>query len=255
MIYQARFPSPPLGNFVEQLWLFRGRVGTPHERERLLPAGTMEIVFDLGAPTDNALLVGIHSGFHVIDTSVDTAVLGVHFKPGGAFPFLGIPSRELHGQCIPLEILWGRNSELLRERLLAAADDGARFSLMEQALLARLRGPLQHHRAVDFALIALRDGRTPIRALADRIGISQTRLIQLFDAEVGLTPKKFARVRRFQRALRMVHSLQEVDWSDVALSCGYFDQAHLSNEFRTFSGYSPTAYLERRTPHLNHLPA
>jgi AraC-like DNA-binding protein len=253
--YQARFPAPPLGDFVEQLWLFRGRTSPPNQRERLLPIGTMELVFDLGAPRDNGLLVGVHSTFHLMDTSVESAVIGVHFKPGGAFPFLGMPSRELHGQCAPLDSLWGAEAELLREQLLSAPDDGSRFTILEQALLARLRGPLQHHRAVHFAMVALRNGRAPIRPLAARIGISQTRLIQLFDAEVGLTPKMYSRVRRFQHVLRAIQPLQNVDWSEISLAGGYYDQSHLSNDFREFAGYSPGEYLLRRTPHLNHLPA
>ena len=78
--------------------------------------------------------------------------------------------------------------------------------------------------------------------------------LQLFTEEVGLTPKLFCRVRRFQEVLRLVAGPARVEWANVALACGYYDQAHFIHDFRAFCGLSPTAYLARRTEHLNHVP-
>lgn len=75
-----------------------------------------------------------------------------------------------------------------------------------------------------------------------------------FARGVGMTPKLFCRVWRFQRVLRAVHHRDAVDWTEVALACGYFDQPHLIHDFREFSGLSPTEYLAARTEHLNHVP-
>jgi AraC-like DNA-binding protein len=71
---------------------------------------------------------------------------------------------------------------------------------------------------------------------------------------VGLAPKVFCRVRRFQRVLRMLHKTTQVDWADVALECGYYDQAHFIHDFQSFCGLTPSAYLAAATPHLNHVP-
>ena len=71
---------------------------------------------------------------------------------------------------------------------------------------------------------------------------------------MGLTPKSFSRVQRFQRVLRKVHRLPSIDWADVALECGYYDQAHFIHDFQSFSGFTPTVYAARATEHLNHVP-
>ena len=91
-------------------------------------------------------------------------------------------------------------------------------------------------------------------SLSSEIGLSQRRFIQLFQEQIGLTPKAFYRVRQFQRILQRVHGVQEIDWSQIALECGYYDQAHFIHDFREFSGMTPTRYVACATEHLNHVP-
>ena len=95
---------------------------------------------------------------------------------------------------------------------------------------------------------------TTIAWMTEQIGLSPRRFIQLFRQQVGLTPKSFCRVRRFQQALTTVHGTKQVDWTQVALDCGYYDQAHFIHDFQSFSGMTPSAYLAAATPHLNHVP-
>ncbi|MEN3338317.1 MAG: hypothetical protein V7647_1993 [Acidobacteriota bacterium] len=90
--------------------------------------------------------------------------------------------------------------------------------------------------------------------MTSAVGLSERRFIDRFRTEVGLTPKLFCRVRRFQEVVRRVHRARAVNWSSVALSCGYFDQAHFINDFQAFSGLSPTTYLARKGDHQNHVP-
>src|SRR5450432_3158480 len=203
-----------------------------------------------------ATLVGPHSDFFVIDTAEQRNVMGVHFKPGGAFPFLPLPVDELHGLHISLEDVWGRWASELRERLLEATSLADRFRILEEALLARIWRPLERHRAVAFALGQWGGGpktRT-VGDVTEETGLSARRFIEVFRRQVGLTPKLFCRVRRFQEVVQRVPMGQRVDWADVALSCGYFDQAHFIHDFRAFSGLSPTSYAELKTGHTNHVP-
>ena len=93
-----------------------------------------------------------------------------------------------------------------------------------------------------------------ISGVIDRIGLSQRRFIELFRDQIGLTPKAFCRVRRFQRVLESVHRKPAVDWAQVALDGGYYDQAHFIHDFQNFSGMTPAMYLARATEHLNHVP-
>jgi AraC-like DNA-binding protein len=93
-----------------------------------------------------------------------------------------------------------------------------------------------------------------IAAVTGQIGLSARRFIQLFSQEVGLAPKLFCRVRRFQEVVKTVHAGREMDWTQIALDCGYFDQAHFIHDFKAFSGLSPSAYLAQMTEHRNHVP-
>jgi len=115
---------------------------------------------------------------------------------------------------------------------------------------------LARHPAVAAALKELQcvpQTRT-LSDLVEHIGLSPRRFIQVFRAEVGLTPKLFCRIQRFQEVVRRIGRGQPVDWLDVALACGYFDQAHFIHDFRAFSGLTPTTYLAQGSEHLNHVP-
>jgi AraC-like DNA-binding protein len=90
--------------------------------------------------------------------------------------------------------------------------------------------------------------------VSGEIGLSPRRFIEVFKQQVGLTPKLFCRVRRFQRVLRRIYRREEVEWADLALSCGYFDQAHFIHDFKAFSGINPTAYVAAGGRHQNHVP-
>jgi AraC-like DNA-binding protein len=259
------FPAPPLSDFVDQLWYYEG-YAQPHAKERLLPDGSMELVFNLkedqmrvyensGEPLAfrGSLLVGAHSKFFVIDTAEQATVVGVHFKPGGAFPFFKLPVGELQDEHVGLDTLWGSKAADLRDRLLEAPTPDAKFGILEQALLEQAAKPLVRHPAVAFALRQFRVTQN-VSGVTGQIGLSARRFIDVFNNQVGLTPKLFCRVRRFQEVLRHLGKNTQVDWTRVALDCGYFDQPHFIHDFRAFSGINPTTYLAHRTEHLNHVP-
>jgi len=270
MRFHYYIPAPPLSDFVAMLWLYED-YHQPHKKERLLPDGSMELVINLNEdrvrvydPLDTershtlhgSVVVGAHSEFFVIDTAQQHSVLGAHFKPGGAFPFFDPPARELQNTLLSLEDLWGGFADRLRERVLESGTPQGMFRVLEQELLARGGLRLERHPAVTFALREFH-GLPHTRTIADvtgRIGLSAKRFIDVFSDEVGLTPKLFCRVRRFQRVLRQVGKGWPVEWAAVAADCGYFDQAHFIRDFRAFSGLNPTTYVAQRTEHLNHVP-
>jgi AraC-like DNA-binding protein len=271
MFLRTYIPGPPLDECIERFWFCSD---TPsHPRERILPSGTVELVINLSddeiriydpAYPDRArrypgaVVSGPYSNFFLIDPLVHASIIGVHFRPGRAVPVLGVPASELADAHVDLESLWGRTVAELRERLCTAATPAKRFAVLEEVFLRRLRRPSQRHGAIRVALDALEqaDAAVKVRDLARRVGLSQRRLIQLFTAEVGLTPKLYSRVRRFQRARELVRQATEPDWAAVAAACGFFDQSHLIRDFSEFSGLSPVAYLKQRTQHvlLNHVP-
>jgi AraC-like DNA-binding protein len=271
MLYRSYRPAPPLSDFVDRFWFCSD--APLHPKERILPSGTIELVINLREDEfriddpvhperckrfSGAMVSGTYSGFFVIDPAQHASILGVHFKPGGAFPFLGLPAGELADAHVDLETLWGRRAIELRGRLCAAATSAERFRLLEGALAAHPVRPLKHHSAVPTALDAFRqtDEKARVREVARRVGLSQRRFIQVFTAEVGLTPKLFHRVQRFQRVRALVRKTAAPNWAQLAAACGYFDQSHLIHDFRAFSGLSPTDYLRQQSEQVlpNHVP-
>jgi transcriptional regulator GlxA family with amidase domain len=190
-----------------------------------------------------AVVSGAHGrGFTPVE---ETSIIGVHFKPGGAFPFLGLPAGDLADTHVDLETIWGSLSRRLRERLCELKTSAERFQLLQQALLSRLCDGVEKHYAVSAALEMFRNnqGGPIVREAAKYLGLSQRRFIEVFKAEVGMTPKLFSRIQRFQQTRTFIQQNPSPDWATLALDRGYFDQSHLIREFLEFSGRSPTVYL------------
>lgn len=258
-------PSPPLSRYVDTLWYWEGIPAT-HRLERLMPDGAQNLVINLhrdclkAYEPENparfriqrgAIFTGARSGFEVIDAECQQRIVGVHFRPGGGWPFLGMPADSLGCYEVELADLPGGLHRNLREQLLEAVEPSAIVRRLEAHLLSLLR--IESHSAVRHAIDRL--SRVPdVAAVAAETGYSMRRFIRLFRREVGLTPKTFARVRRFQRVVRLLHGRQDVNWVDVALHCGYYDQAHFIHDFRNFSGFTPGTFLATPREHLNHVP-
>lgn len=271
MLNLTHIPAPPLSEFVRFLWLYEGYT-QPHAKERALPTGEMQMVINLEEDRSciydredpdrcqtfsGSLVAGAHSEYLVIGTAMQSFIMGAAFKAGGAFPFLRIPAGELNNTTVSLDALWGRAAAVdLRDQLLEARTHQARFEILERALLSELRRGFDRHGAVQFALrqFVAAPHMTTIASVTDQIGLSPKKFIQIFRDETGFTPKVFCRIRRFQRALERIENCKSVEWANVALDCGYFDQAHFNHDFRAFSGINPSAYLAHRTPHRNHVP-
>jgi AraC-like DNA-binding protein len=186
----------------------------------------------------------------LIDSKQRASMVGVHFRPGGAFPFLGISPSEIVDAHVQLEDLWGCSGRNLREQLLEARSPSERIRLVEAALLGRLRRARAGHPGARAALAAFRAGGNAVRVadVATLVGLSRRRFIDVFEREVGLTPKLYVRLQRFHCVKQRIAALGEpASWATFALDCGYFDQSHMLRDFVEFSGTSPAGYLRNRT--------
>lgn len=256
MIAVNHKPAAPLADFIDCIWYWDG-YRQPHPKERLLPDGSSTIVFQLDeefASSDPDVFVGARATSFVVETRHMVTTFGIQFKPGGAFAFLGFPARELSEQNVPLDLVFGRGARSLRDRLLEQPSPNLKTAAAEKWLLERLAR--RRHPAVEYALRGLDSNLAvnSVGAVLDRIGYSHRHFLDKFTAEVGLTPKRYARVRRFHRVLRSLTTIREVDWVDLALRYGYYDQSHFVHDFKEFTSLTPEAYLRCRTPHLNHVP-
>jgi AraC-like DNA-binding protein len=258
MRYLARQPSPPLSEMVECVWSLRD--APAHARERIVPSGTIELVINLhddefriygAAGTERRFRGAIASGCYTrafeIDTRAHAEVLGVHFKPGGAARLLGLPPGLLADTHVGLDDLWGHGATELRERLCASSTFGQRLELVEQALMARLADRPHRRPAVSAGLAELDRPAVAVGHVAGMLGLSRRRFIEVFTEDVGMTPKRYSIVRRFQRALALAIRRPSGAWAQIALECGYCDQAHLCRDWAELTGLSPAALLALRS--------
>jgi AraC-like DNA-binding protein len=267
MLHRFSSPTPPLSSCVAAFWQHQSE---PQARSRVLPTGTAQLVIDLSGAglrvpdpahpgrshgTCSAVLHGADSVPFPLETDHPLLLFGVDFQPGGAYPFFAPSANELQNAHIPLDALWSaRLVAELSERLAERHTMEERAHILERTLVHQLVRPLEHHGAVALALRAFSfppqrdDEPQPVRIaqVAEAAGLSRRRLTRLFGEEVGLTPKEYARVRRFCHLLRRIHERRRVNWAWLAVECGYYDQAHLINEFRTFAGVCPSVYLRTR---------
>lgn len=254
--FEYRRPAGPLSELVDVLWYWSG-YSQPRARERLLPMPTVELVIQLQSPkASDSGLSGPRSEPLIIERHDTDKFLGVHFKAGGAFPFLGCAFGELHNTGVTLVELWGeKRARRLLDLLNEAETVELKFQILERWLTWIANRPLQHHPAVSFALKEFQKdpGLFTSAKLACETNLSQRRFIELFRDEVGMTPKRFCRVQRFHTVIKTIEHQCAVDWVDVALAHGYSDQSHFNHEFREFSGLRPGEYLGLRTGHLSHV--
>jgi AraC-like DNA-binding protein len=276
MFHCLHTPSAPLSQFAQCFWYWEG-APEGHTKERLMPTGEASVIFNLREEPiriynwknldhwqsyGQAVFGGARSEPFVIDTLQQERVFGIQFRAGGSFPFFPMPASEVTNCDVPLDSVWGSAAAAIRAQLLEAKNIPAMFAIAEDAMTRQLCRPLELHPAVSFA--ALRFGRNPhtttVASVLDAIGLSHRRFSQLFQDQTGLTPKAFCRVRRFQRVLRSIHAKREPEWARIALDCGYYDQAHFIHDFQSFSGFTPTGYVERfieydkAIAHINHVP-
>lgn len=244
MMHRTYVPSRSVAEFVGLVWYHEG-FDLPHGRELHFPTGTVELVLNLG--TGAAVLCGPFSVAAVVETAQRSCLLGIQFRPGGAFGFLAPPMQELRNLRVPLDDVWREGATELRERVLAAPGVDARFAAVERFLSARIACAKRPHPAVAFAVerLARAGPERAVAATVERTGLSQQHLIRLFSRQVGLTPKLFHRLMRFHRALDVANRLETDGWAGAAVRCGYFDQAHLIRDFRQFTGLTPAVWHAR----------
>jgi AraC-like DNA-binding protein len=255
-MYVTAAPRGPLSGLVESIWVYEGEAPA-HTRDRRLPTGSVDLV--VGLRDDSTVVVsGPFTHAFVLDTAEQRDTLGVAFKVGGAGALLGLPLDELSNLHVPLAELWRSDAAELRERVLDAPTAEAKLEAAQRVLSARLARVMRPpHPATGRA--ARRIDAVPegcrIAELSETFGLSQRRFEQIFRADIGMTPKAYQRLQRFRRALARIEDAAGVGWAAFARDCGYYDQAHLINDFRAHSGLTPPEYLASRAgAFVNHVP-
>jgi AraC-like DNA-binding protein len=213
------------------------------ERLRLVDAGGRDELH-------TSFTAGLSDGPTFTEHGGNQHGLQVDLTPPAARALLGVPLRELTNRVVALENVLGPSAHRLRDRLREEPSWEARFELLDRELGRRLEAARRVPSAVVSAWARLRDsyGKAEIGGLADDLGYSRRRLSARFAEELGLPPKTFARVLRFERAAAQLGRDDGARFAQIAQDCGYYDQAHLNRDFREFAGTSPSSYVGRLLP-------
>ncbi|MET7399114.1 helix-turn-helix domain-containing protein [Dactylosporangium sp. NPDC005572] len=267
MEYVSRVPRPPLDGLIDDLYYLAGT--PPYARLTLPPSPAALLIVNLGAPFHIRGGTDIETAEYadgcVITTPtrawdfgypLPTRSVGVHFKPWGLAPFLPMPAAELCDRPVTVEQVWGRLATAeLRDRLATADGPDEMLTLLEAELMRRLcETPglaLVRHTS---GVIAATNGAVPVGDLSEAAGVSTTHLAQRFKDLIGVTPKRLARSHRFAATVLAINPAEPIDWGELAVGAGYFDQAHFGHEFREFTGLTPTRYIEVRRRFLREHP-
>ena len=257
MLHTAFEPAARLASFVQSLWI-QEEPATPDgecvEPTVLLPVGHAALVAEYGDPFEELapdgavrrlpplLLAGPFTRPVRVRALGRTGLVIVPFVPWGAGALFG-PQAECAEHFVELDALVpARDARRLHEELHEAHDPRGRAAAVERFLLVRASG-----RGADAGVVAAvrhiehGGGRTPVAAVAAELGIGRRQLARRFERVLGIGPKAFARIVRFQRALARARAGEP--WAEVAPAAGYSDQAHLVTECVALAGCTPTALV------------
>ena len=249
-------PQPSLARFIECFWTLESDSNLPATvPETILPDGCVELILNFGAPfrelkedgneeqQPDLFAVGQMTQPMTIAPTGPVQLLGIRFHPGGTAPFFPIPMHQLTNQVVELDAI----DSGLAKKLMAVAGNSALLLQKIAAVEACLAYRASHfgndsglHRVAANAVHV--GGRITIDQLAASAGISGRQLERRFRNEVGIAPKLFCRILRFQQVFRAVEK-NSAGWAGVAADCGYYDQAHLIRDFQEFARQTPAVFL------------
>jgi AraC-like DNA-binding protein len=231
---------------------------------RGLPSRHVTLIISLAAPIHVAALPGprpagsrfaaLAGGLHVapVTIAMDGRDHGLHLEltPAGARALLGLPAAALAGEVVDLADLLGPHSAALVDRLAGAPTWADRFAILDEVLARCVAEAMGMPDEVGWAWrrLVVSGGLVPVSALAEEIGWSRRHLGERFRDELGLSPKAAGRVMRFERACRLLQRPRRPGLAAVAAACGYYDQAHLTREWREFAGCTPTVWIAEELP-------
>jgi AraC-like DNA-binding protein len=155
---------------------------------------------------------------------------------------------------VEMDAIWNTAIHSIRGAILNTTDIDSKFTVLENYFLQKKKR--ESNPLVDYAVSALKQAPHvwTIEKLSQKTGVTGKHLISLFKKYVGLSPKQFAKITRFQKVIQLIEKQQTIEWTSLAYECGYYDQAHFIHEFRAFSGINPSAYLVQRGEYINYLP-
>jgi|SRR5579862_1143207 len=233
--YREIAPAAKFACAIECFW--SNQQTGPSAAHRVLPDGCADIIFSRSGGSATLEVVGPMTRYRDFTLPTGNLLVGVRFRPGMWRAHLGIPGDRITDAVLPLDGLCGARAKHLLDQLAAASVEQC-AGIFEASLPAEQQlSPVQ--RAI--AWMERRHGRVRTDDLARHAGLSERQFRRICLEQTGLPPKLLARVLRFRHALSRV-PCHAGALAELALDCGYYDQAHFINEFHDFAGRAPGAF-------------
>lgn len=248
LVYREFLPARELQPYVACFWTVNTQksINKP-VIGRIIPDGCMDIVFNLDELSEgkSGVVVGVMTKPDIKIIEGVRNFVGVRFWPGGIIPFLRISAVEFTDDLVSIEDLWGRESNAMNESIYTESTFSKKVKVIENKLFKMLKDLNESDQIINFALLKILASRgvIPINQLVRELDISQRQLSRKFKEWIGITPKKFCSIVRFQNIVfelnKSADNLSNIDWLDIALENGYYDQAHFIREFQKLYGKTP----------------
>lgn len=254
IMFKKIAPHPALDKNIEYYWIEE----SIDSKEIILPDGSMFIVFNLANPltsvenngikhtiNQEGYIIGPHKSYFTFENKSERKIIGIKFHHGTPFHLVKTSMSHFVDQVIRLEnVINGKAISTLSKLISAKSLYGIK-SILDSFLLSSIdRSKINPTVMKTIHDIGKYDHSISIKELSQNLNVSQKHLINLFKDQVGLSPKFFQRIVKFQGVISMVKNGNTFDWPELAYRFGYYDQAHLINDFKYFSGCSPKYYLK-----------
>ncbi|HKO81686.1 MAG TPA: helix-turn-helix transcriptional regulator [Chitinophagaceae bacterium] len=263
MKYNEIKPGDRLREYVKCYYIYESETNRAFE-DIVFPSGCIEIIFNLGTgnwqtangnsfvTTPSIELWGQIIRPLPIRSIGKNTMLGIRFFPHAAAYFLNTKVELFNNQVLDLSDVSDSAVGILYAQLLEAGNWNTRIELIERFLSQRLSITEQKLSKVAMVNTIMNEIRQDdffdnIENVASRYGITSRYLQKLFLQYTGLTPKLYSKINRFQNSLRLV-TRKEISLTSIAYDCGYFDQSHFIREFKSFTGFTPSAYALESSP-------
>lgn len=267
MKYHSRQPTGILSGYVKTYWMIENLMmpGKSHT-QRIVPTGLFELTFHLGdLPVTNevgktilrpSVLSGQLNKAYDLTISGNVDLFSIYFFPHTLSLFVDVPIRDITNYLVPIKDLVGSEVDKLEEELSKTRSFQQRVQIANAYLLSLLKAKKTDYqwkriyRTIE--LVNAHRGVIDISELADEVCLSRKQFERLFTHYVGLTPKQFLKIARFQNAIDLKSVNPGLSFTEVAYRAGYYDQAHMINDFNVISGYSPSEYFRTGSPYSDY---
>ena len=270
MITQLLLPQYPLNHFIDHLYYYAG-FNPAHAIDRFLPDGQIQLIIDFTETPKhiyhNETLKEIQScsrawfsGFRTkpitIPSGRESEMMIIQFKSGRVLPFVDSPLWVLKNMVVDAEQVLKIPILELREKVQHCLSASQKLEIVATEFLRFYQNQFIDNPFIDYSIQEIHQSpnQTVLKDLSQKVGYSQKHIIKMFKDHVGVTPKEYLKVIRFQKAIQEIEANHEINWTSLALDCGFYDQSHFISDFKDFSGYKPSTYVNLRGDQLNYIP-